>query len=203
MRKGSNTPNSGKTDSTNDKDSRQDLLTLNPLANSLYLQLVGSKDFNKAFTSLQSLFSQFSSDKYEIDGRTYLRLIDLTCGILPFPNQQKLALLKSHGIEERSTLMNEMIMQLNQIFESLHVNNTFVNNWFQNEATNIQKANVVANQLKSIRYLLEDMTKNRQQSNLRNAASSKTITNREIMDHNPTNVTILMMKTMMIMMMMS
>ena len=183
VRKGSNTPNSGKTDSTNDKDSRQDLLTLNPLANSLYLQLVGSKDFNKAFTSLQSLFSQFSSDKYEIDGRTYLRLIDLTCGILPFPNQQKLALLKSHGIEERSTLMNEMIMQLNQIFESLHVNNTFVNNWFQNEATNIQKANVVANQLKSIRYLLEDMTKNRQQSNLRNAASSKN--NNKPRNHGP------------------
>ncbi|RCK65796.1 Lon protease 2, peroxisomal [Candida viswanathii] len=163
----------GKTDSGSEKDTRQDLLTLNPLANSLYLQLVGSKDFNKAFMSLQSLFSQFSSDKYEIDNRTYLRLIDLTCGILPFPNQQKLALLNSHDLDARAALMNEMLLQLNQIFDSLHANNTFVNNWFQNEATNIQKANVVANQLKSIRYLLEDMTKSRQQSNQRNAASNK------------------------------
>lgn len=171
VRKGESSHKSGKTDSSSAKEERQDLLTLNPLANALYLQLVGSKDFNKAFMSLQSLFSQFSGDKYEIDGRTYFRLIDLTCGILPFPNQQKLALLNSHAPEERGELMIDMIKQLSQIFESLHINNTFVNNWFQNEATSIQKANVVANQLKSIRYLLEDMTKKRQQGNLRNASA--------------------------------
>ena len=64
-------------------------MTLNPLANALYMQLVGSKDFNKAFHRLQKLFSQvIQGDEYKIDNETYLRLVDLTCGILPFPNFQ-------------------------------------------------------------------------------------------------------------------
>ncbi|KAL6450698.1 hypothetical protein SBY92_000944 [Candida maltosa Xu316] len=150
----------------------QDLLTLNPLANALFLQLMGSKDFNKAFSSLQNLFSQFSSNEFEIDNKTFLRLIDLTCGILPFPNRQKLSLLNKYKLDDRVTFINEMIIQLHQVFENLHTNNSFVNNWFQNDATNIQKANVVANQLKSIRYLLEGMTKNRPSGNQRNSMTS-------------------------------
>ncbi|ODV78459.1 Lon protease-like protein 2, peroxisomal [Suhomyces tanzawaensis NRRL Y-17324] len=137
-----------------------DLLTLNPLANALYLQLVGSKDFTKAFISLQKLYGQFSSDdtKFKIDNKSYLRLIDLTCGILPFPNHEKLKLLNKIGVPERSKQINHMTNQLMTILENLKYNNSFINHWFYNEATNIQKANVVANQLKSIRLVLEGMT---------------------------------------------
>ncbi|KGU11499.1 ATP-dependent protease La [Candida albicans L26] len=149
-------------DKPNQDIKSQNLLTLNPLANALYMQLVGSKDFNKAFHRLQKLFSQvIQGDEYKIDNETYLRLVDLTCGILPFPNFQKLALLNEYKLDDRSILINEMMSQLIQIFGNLQTNTSFVNSWFHSEATNIQKATVVANQLKSIRNLLEGMTKNR------------------------------------------
>ena len=68
-------------DKPNQDIKSQNLLTLNPLANALYMQLVGSKDFNKAFHRLQKLFSQvIQGDEYKIDNETYLRLVDLTCG---------------------------------------------------------------------------------------------------------------------------
>ncbi|KAG7663244.1 uncharacterized protein J8A68_003244 [[Candida] subhashii] len=140
-------------------DNNPDLLTLNPLANALYLQLAGSKDFSKAFLSLQKLYSQYSSgEDLVIDNKSYLRLMDLTCGILPFPNYEKLNILNKYRNSERAIEINEMIVRLMQIFENLRQNTSFVNHWFHNEATNIQKANVVANELKSIRILLEGMT---------------------------------------------
>ena len=43
-------------DKPNQDIKSQNLLTLNPLANALYMQLVGSKDFNKAFHRLQNCF---------------------------------------------------------------------------------------------------------------------------------------------------
>ncbi|KAK6462240.1 Lon protease-like protein 2, peroxisomal [Scheffersomyces coipomensis] len=144
---------------TNNDDS--DLLILNPLATALYLQLSGSKDFSKAFISLQKLYGQFGANDsgLSIDGKSFLRLIDLTCGILPFPNNLKLKLLHKINISERTDTIEEMINLLIETFESLKQNNSFISHWFYNEATNIQKANVVANQLKSIRLLLEGMTK--------------------------------------------
>ncbi|KAG5421391.1 hypothetical protein I9W82_000481 [Candida metapsilosis] len=143
---------------------KQNLLTLNPLANALYMQLAGSKDFSKAFMSLQRLYSQIrttpsSAEDAKVDAKTYLRLIDLTTAILPFPNYEKLRLLNKYKIEDRSDAINEMMSLLNGVFEALKQNNSFANNWFHNEASNVQRANVVSNQLKSIRVLLEGMSK--------------------------------------------
>ncbi|CUM50549.1 Lon protease-like protein 2, peroxisomal [Debaryomyces fabryi] len=143
------------------KDLRQngDLLTLNPLANSLYLHLAGSKDFTKAYISLQKLFGTFnSSSNTKIDNKTFLRLIDLTCAIIPFPNHEKLKLLKDFNATDRVNEANLMLESMIQVFSNLKENNKFINHWFYNEATNIQRANVVASQLKSIRLILEGMT---------------------------------------------
>ncbi|CCG22063.1 hypothetical protein CORT_0B03540 [Candida orthopsilosis Co 90-125] len=143
---------------------KQDLLTLNPLANALYMQLAGSKDFSKAFMSLQRLYSQIrttssSSEDAKVDAKTYLRLVDLTTAILPFPNYEKLRMLNKYKIDDRSDAINEMMLLLNDVFGALKQNNSFANNWFHNEASNVQRATVVSNQLKSIRVLLEGMSK--------------------------------------------
>ncbi|KAK6200369.1 Lon protease-like protein 2, peroxisomal [Scheffersomyces amazonensis] len=149
-----------------------DLLILNPLATALYLQLSGSKDFSKAFVSLQRLYSQFGDDNNKVDTKTYLRLIDLTGGILPFPNNLKLRLLSKLNVEDRNGCIKDMIHLLIDTFDHLHENNKFISHWFYNEATNIQKANVVANQLKSIRLLLEGMTNKNKLGNSTNRQSS-------------------------------
>ncbi|CAG90071.2 DEHA2G01892p [Debaryomyces hansenii CBS767] len=143
------------------KDLKQkgDLLTLNPLANSLYLHLAASKDFTKAYISLQKLFGTFnSSSNTKIDNKTFLRLIDLTCAIIPFPNHEKLKLLNKFNSIDRINEVNRMLESMIQVFYNLKKNNKIINHWFYNEATNIQRANVVASQLKSIRLILEGMT---------------------------------------------
>lgn len=144
-------------------DSAKDLLALNPLANALYLQLSGSKDFTKAYQSLQRLFETFNanvlSDPTKFDHSTFLRLVDLTSAIVPFPNHQKLTLLNQISVNDRIAEVNSMINGLVDVFNNLFSDNTFINHWFFNEASNIQKATVVANQLKSIRMVLEGMSK--------------------------------------------
>lgn len=149
--------------SSSPPNSSLDLLTLNPLANALYLQLVGTKDFTTALSSLQKLYGQYSSDNnnYIITSFSFLKLIDLTAAVLPFPNYEKLILLSKSKVNSKIDQINLMIESLNSVFKSLSSNNKFVNHWFFNEASNIQKANVVANQLKSIRIVLEGMTNNR------------------------------------------
>lgn len=152
------------------------LLTLNPLANSLYIQLSGSKDFNKAYQSLQKLYKSFTASVQESskkrnnptleDELLFLRLIDLTSAIIPFPNYQKLNLLNKFHINERIDHVNLMIFQMIEVLNNLFNNNSFIDHWFYNEASNIQKANVVANQLKSIRLILEGMSNNRDKKQL-------------------------------------
>jgi ATP-dependent Lon protease len=164
--------NSNLSKSSSPPNNTSDLLTLNPLANALYLQLVGSKDFTNAFASLQKLYGQYSGNNsnYVIDGPILLKLVDLTGGVLPFPNYEKLNLLSKLKVGDKISQINLMISGLVEVFNNLLENNKFVNHWFFNEATNIQKANVVANQLKSIRIILEGMT------NKRNAKPPTSIT---------------------------
>lgn len=134
-----------------------DLLTLNPLANALYMQLAGSKDFSKAYSSLQGIYAGYDSDIGAVDTKSFLRLLDLTCAIMPFPNHMKLTLLLKQVPADRIEVLSGMIRSLNSVFETVKENGAFVNHWFYKEATNTQKANVVANQLKSIRLVLEGM----------------------------------------------
>ena len=163
---------SNKDESANKKDGKistesqppeQDLLTLNPLANALFLQLASNTDISKAYNSLIQLYSHFDAkiQHQRLEGfkdeKIYLKLVDLTAAILPFPNYEKLRLLNCFHIEDRSTTVNDMLSLLTKIFKNLEQNSLFANNWFFNEATNVQKANVVAKQLKSIRGLLEGM----------------------------------------------
>lgn len=140
-----------------------DLITLNPVANALYIQLVGNKDFAKAFTLLQKLYGQYSLDNqnYVVDSKSLLRLIDLTAGVCPFPNYEKLSFLNIEKPKKRVDELVLMVKRLEKVFLSIDSNNSYLNQWFNHEALNIQKATVVANQLKLIRLVLEGMTNNK------------------------------------------
>lgn len=134
-----------------------DLLILNPLANALFLHLAGSKDYASAYSNLQKLYKTLASN-FKIESKTILRFVDLSCAIVPFPAQQKLDILNISDPSERIKAFIGMIGGLSDVFDNLKENNLFVNNWFNNEATYLQKANVVANQLRSIRLLLDSLS---------------------------------------------
>lgn len=142
----------------NSKTKKQDLLALNPLANALYLQLAGSSDFAKAYSSLRKIISNWSLSDAR-DAKTFLRILDLIVAIVPFPNHEKLKILSCLDVTERVALVDAMLGKMTEIFKTLKENNAMVNHWFYEEATGLQKANVVANQLKSIRVVLDGLSK--------------------------------------------
>lgn len=138
------------------KNKESDLLTLNPLANALFLQLAGSNDFAKAYATLQKIVGGMTVDTGS--PRSLLRIIDLTTAIIPFPNHEKLKMLSTYELRDRVVEINAMVAKMTEVFRTLKENNSMVNHWFYHEASNMQKANVVANQLKSIRLVLEGLT---------------------------------------------
>lgn len=143
----------------NNQKRPSDLLTLNPLANALYLQLVGSKDFAKAYSSLQKILSGSTSADTSTP-RGLSRIIDLVVAIVPFPNHEKLKMLSATELKDRAVEINALVGNMAEVFRTIKENNTLMNHWFYEEASNIQKANLVANQLKSIRLVLEGLTNN-------------------------------------------
>ncbi|GEQ68957.1 hypothetical protein JCM33374_g2627 [Metschnikowia sp. JCM 33374] len=134
-----------------------DLLTLNPLANALFLQLAGSNDFDKAYTALQKICESGNTTE---SARGLSRIIDLTVAIVPFPNTEKLRVLSTIPLEKRALKADSMMGKMAAVFQEISTNSSMINHWFHGEASQIQKANLVANQLKSIRVILEGLTSN-------------------------------------------
>ncbi|QWU86181.1 hypothetical protein CA3LBN_000399 [Candidozyma haemuli] len=156
------------------QDKKSDLLTLNPLANALFLQLAGSKDFSKAYQSLQKIVNSLTTAE-KSNPRNLSRIVDLTAAIIPFPNHEKLKMLGTTELKDRVVEINVMISKMSEVFGALKENNKMVNHWFYNEASNIQRANMVANQLKSIRVVLEGLTQKGNSNNANNNANQRAL----------------------------
>lgn len=132
-----------------------DLLTLNPVANALYLQLAGSEEFSKAYLTLQKILL---ASKGDASKRSLSKLVDLTAAIIPFPNYEKLRILSVTDPKSRANLLVELVNKLTDVFDTIRENNGLLNHWFYEEATHLQKASMVANQLRSIRLVLDGLS---------------------------------------------
>lgn len=146
-----------------------DLGALNPLSSALFLQLAGSKDFERAYATLQKLVSGSLSDS----SKNLSRVLDLTTAIIPFPSSEKLRILLCFQLDERADTVVSAINKLNMVFETLKENSEMANNWFNNEASNLQKATLVANQLKSIRMVLEGIAQGKPDQKQKRLVRSK------------------------------
>lgn len=132
---------------------KPDLVTLNPLANALFLQLAGSKDFAKAYVNLQKIVAVADS----VDARGLSRIVDLIAAIVPFPNHERLRMLNTVLLAQRVKEATAMMVKETEVFRTLKETLAMATLWFNGEATNIQRATVMANQLKSIRQVLEGL----------------------------------------------
>ncbi|KAM9924624.1 hypothetical protein OXX59_004411 [Metschnikowia pulcherrima] len=142
----------------NTHDQKPDLLTLNPLANALFLQLAASKDFSRSYATLQKICASGanSASAYELS-----RVVDLTAAIVPLPNTKKLQILKENSLAERALLAGTIFSEMAEIFDKIRQNTDLANHWYHAEATGLQKATFVANQLKSIRVVLDGISSKR------------------------------------------
>lgn len=136
---------------------KHDILALSPLANALYVQLAGSSDFAKAYSSLRKILDHWTPSDAR-DAKVFLRILDLIVAIVPFQNHEKLNVLSCSDVEKRAILVDQMLREITKVFKTLKKNNAMVNHWFHEEATGLQKANLVANQLKSIRVVLDGLS---------------------------------------------
>lgn len=162
----SNQPKSSKSS----KSTEQDLLTLNPLATALYLQLAGSKEFSKVYQSLQKIVNSLKSSPSKVEAAILLRMIDLTAAIIPFPNHEKLRMLTTLELKNRVLVIQSISAKLTEVFKAIKENSQLANHWFYHEASNIQRANLVANLLKSIRIVLEGLSSKNNKDTLGSSA---------------------------------
>lgn len=138
-----------------------DFLMLHPLANALFLQLAGLKDFEKAYATLQKICDMPTTPESDMRAaRTLLRIVDLTVAIVPFAQTEKLSILATVSLDQRALDTHAMVEKMTGVFHAIKDNSGMATRWFHSEATNIQKANLVASQLKSIRVILEGLTSN-------------------------------------------
>lgn len=143
---------------------KSDLLTLNPVANALFLQLSGSKEFLRAYQTLQKMLE---TTKGTSSQSSLLKIVDLTTAIVPFPNYEKLQVLELTDVSDRIDFLGELVVKMTTVFDTIKHNSSFINHWFFDEASHLQKASLVANQLRSIRLVLDDLSpasKNKSQS---------------------------------------
>lgn len=148
-----------------------DLLTLNPLANALFLQLSGSREYSRAYLTLQNIYLSTKNTNTE---KSVLKMVDLTTAIVPFPNYEKLRVLSISDASKRVDYLCEIVGKMTTVFDMIKDNNSFMNHWFYEEASHLQKASLVANQLRSIRLVLDGLST----SSKNNASKEKQLVRR-------------------------
>ncbi|QLL33650.1 hypothetical protein HG536_0E05610 [Torulaspora globosa] len=141
------------------RGSSQHLLLLSPLSNTLFFQLDKSQ-FTKAWATISALINELKSQSNEQSPSSTMSqmssLMDLTVAVLPTTPKQKVEFLKNQLMLDRVQLFRRMVEQFRQIFETLYSSTEYVQRYFS-EASNLEKSRLIANQLKSLRFFIEDV----------------------------------------------
>lgn len=138
-------------------DPGRSLLALNPCASVLFLHFAGSSYQIHALTSVVKFYETCKLAKNDnFISRNYERLMDVTCAVLPFPIKAKLLILSELNIEKRETLLINMLRSLASTLDQLKKNTSFVDSWFNEEASGTQQEDLIALQLRSLRKVLND-----------------------------------------------
>ncbi|QLQ81211.1 hypothetical protein HG537_0E05660 [Torulaspora globosa] len=141
------------------RGSSQHLLLLSPLSNTLFFQLDKSQ-FTKAWATISALIDELKSHSNEQPPSSTVtqisNLMDLTVAVLPTTSKQKIEFLKNLLMPDRIQLFRRVVEQFQQIFETLYSSTEYVQRYFS-EASNLEKSRLIANQLKSLRFFIEDV----------------------------------------------
>lgn len=144
------------------KGSSQHLLLLSPLSNTLFFQL-DKPQFTKAWAIISALIDDLKSHSNEQSPSSTMsqvgNLMDLMVAVLPTTPKQKVEFLKNLVMLDRMQLFRRVVEQFQQIFETLYSSTEYVQRYFS-EASNLEKSRLIANQLKSLRFFIEDVKAN-------------------------------------------
>lgn len=160
------------------KGSSQHLLLLSPLSNTLFFQFE-KVQFTKAWATIANFIEELQKSSKDRSPAYALSevsdLMDLTVAVLPTTPTQKNAFLAEFQVLARIQQFHAIVESFQQVFQTLYSSTDYVQKYFS-EASNLEKSRLIANQLKSLRFYIEDVkSQNRQISSKSQVKKPKTI----------------------------
>ncbi|CCF58723.1 hypothetical protein KAFR_0F01270 [Kazachstania africana CBS 2517] len=146
----------------NSGNSQEHYLLLSPLSNALFFQL-NSEQFNRSWSHIrveaEALKSSLVLDAPTESNLTNFGLIDILTTVLPISKTFRLDILNCLEIRERFTTFEKIVKYFFMIFANLYDSTEYIRNFYSN-ANTLEKANLIANQLKSLKIFIEDVKAN-------------------------------------------
>lgn len=184
------------------ENSTDNLFLLTPLSNTLYFQLNKlqfKKSWKLLYEEFQTLNESFHSDETQNATTSdlsnietpfmLLNLLDFFVSVLPTSVLQKIEFLGSMDIEQRVEVFNKIINDFNQIFDQLFFSVDYVKKYFDHADT-LEKANLIANHLKSLKVFIQDIKHSNELKNKNLTNNNKNnINNNSITSNDTTNNT--------------
>lgn len=135
------------------------LLLLSPLSNTLFFRL-NNPDFKKAWTIILA----YAADvKHGLEGKPdkeillqFLTLMDLAVAVLPTSITQKRTILSALEIFDRLQIFEFILRNFEQLFDNLYSSIEYVQQYL-GQASNLEKSKLIANQLKSLKFFIDDV----------------------------------------------
>lgn len=140
-------------------NSKEHMLLLTPLSNTLYFQLNKEQfksSWNLIFTQFQSLKNEYITKGSNEISYKFLKLIDFIMSVLPTSSLQKLEFLSALELDARVETFIKITNDFNQIFEQLFFSLEYINKYYEGAST-LEKANLIANQLRSLKVFIQDI----------------------------------------------
>ncbi|AAS53253.2 AFL121Wp [Eremothecium gossypii ATCC 10895] len=144
-------------------DGAAHLLTLSPLANTLFFHFSRSS-FERSWKILRTMMHGFRDAKKDIrTAMDMLSVADLTVGLLPTTTAQRLEFLQAEDPAARIKTFVRHMQQLLEVFGSLYRATEYVHDRFETHGP-IAKSQLIANQLRSLRFYIDDIKRNKPES---------------------------------------
>lgn len=141
------------------KKSSHHLLLLSPLSNTLFFQL-SKAQFNKAWNTILGFVAEVIDSMETVSPSSVavqiVTLMDLIVTVLPTSTTQKFKFLSSLQLNKRCENFKNIVNDFVQIFDKLYTSSEYVQRYFS-QATNLEKSRLIANQLQSLRFYIEDV----------------------------------------------
>lgn len=140
----------------NPVDPTNRMLLLSPLSNMLFFQL-NKSEFVRSWKLLKVYVEELKTHKNNLEiCNELVSMMDLTLSIIPTTVSQKLEFLSIIEVKSRALRFSQYMKEFLELFEKLYESADYVNDYFS-DASNAEKSKLIANQLKSLRFYIDDV----------------------------------------------
>ncbi|SMN21536.1 similar to Saccharomyces cerevisiae YBL022C PIM1 ATP-dependent Lon protease, involved in degradation of misfolded proteins in mitochondria [Maudiozyma saulgeensis] len=146
------------------RNTNEHFLLLSPLSNTLFFQLNNSQ-LKKNWTKIIQLRKEITNDILTTDNLSnisdlqlnkLLSLLDNVVAMIATPHMEKLHFLNALQFQDRIISFSNVVNGFINIFTELYSTTDYIKRYYSN-ATIIEKANLIANQLRSLKYFVNDV----------------------------------------------